>query len=334
MKNSIIALLAVAVIALGAYTLHQRHQFQSQLARTEERLARARDQVQARSASDERAALAEQKAKVLQATLAESSAATAQQFQQVTQLEQSLAAAKTNATGSGLGALLKDPQMREMIKSQQKAVMGTIVEQQYAAMFRQLNLTPEQTASVKELLEKKMLVASDMGISMMDGSMDAAQRKEMAAQIKQETDRYEDQIRQLLGDDQYAAVKEYETSLPDRLAVGQIRDQLAGTGAALSAAQEEQLMQAMRDLRTGFKWSFDYSNAGGENVDFTEMFREDRLNQFAQEKERFDREFLERAKQYLSAEQLAALEKAQTTQREMQVNAMKLAGKMLAPKSQ
>ena len=145
--------------------------------------------------------------------------------------------------------------------------------------------------------------------------------------------RYYWKIKQLLGDDKYATLKTYEQSLPDRMAVSGIRDQLAGTAAALSATQEEQLTQAMQEARTGFKWSYDYGNANRENVDFTEMLREDRLDQYAQEKERFDREFLSRAKQILTPEQLVAFEKSQTAQREMGISAMKMAAKMMAPKS-
>lgn len=336
MKNSIIAVLLVAAVALGAFSVHQRSQItkiQAQLESAESQLRAAEKQLKEMSEAAEKAAFAEKKATILQDTLAESSAAAAKQFQQVTQLEQSLAAAKTNPTSQGLGSLLKDPQMKEMIKAQQKAVMGPMIEKQYAALFQQLNLTPEQAATVKGLLEKKMLVAADMGMSMLDGDMDASKRAELGKQIKSETDAYDEQIKQLLGDDNYGTFKTYEKSMSDRFAVSQFRDQLAGTATALNAAQEQQLIQAMQEERSAFKWTTDFSQANSGEADFAQMFNEDRLNQFAQEKEKFDQQFLARAKQILTPEQLAAFEKNQTAQREMQISAMKMAAKMLAPKS-
>jgi hypothetical protein len=288
----------------------------------------------AQAEADEKIALAEQKAKLLQKTLSETSAEAAKQSEQVNQLQQSLANAKTNEAGNGLAGLFKDPEMKKMIKEQQKTFMGPMIDKNYASLFQQLNLTPEQTAYVKDLLQKKMLVAADMGMSMLDGSTDASKRAEMGKQIKSETDAYDEQIKQFLGDENYKSFQSYEKTIPDRMTVGQFRDQLAGSGTALDAGQEQQLVQAMNEQRTNFKWTTDYSNQqNAQNADFAAMFNEDRLATYAQEKAQFDQQFLQRAQQILNPDQLAAFEKFQTSQRDMQIAAMKMAAKMFAPQS-
>ena len=329
MKNILIAILLMVVTVLGAFGLHQ----QKQIAQTQAQLAAVQKQLQDRSEADENTALAEKKSKALQAALVETSAFADKKSKQAEQLQQSLTAAKTNNPLQGLGAMFKDPKMREMMKSQQKAFMGPMIDKQYAALFQQLNLTPDQTAQLKDLLQKKMLVGADAGMSMLDDSLDATQRAELTKQSKTQTEDYDAQIKQLLGNDNYQAFQTYETTTPDRTTISQFSDQLASSATPLSPDQQSQLMQAMSEERNGFKWTIDYNNQNAANGDFTAMFTEDKINQFASEKERLDQQILARAQQILNAEQLKALEQFQSTQRQLQIAGMKMAAQMFAPKN-
>lgn len=330
MKNILIALLAVTAAALGAVVWHEHTQLQTeqeQVAEIKTRLTTAETRLKERTEADEKAALAEEKARVLQKTLTELSSESAGQSEQVAKLQQSLAEAKTNAAApKGLAALFKDPDMKEMIKSQQKAVIGPMIDKMYGPYLTQLNMTPEQTAYVKDLLQKKMLVASEMGVSMLSGDTDAAKRSDMMKQIKEQTDAYDAQLKQFLGDDLYKDFQTYEKSTPDRLAVNQFNDQVAATPTALSADQQNQLIQIMADQRNNFKWTTDFNNA--ENMDVNTMFTEEKVNQFAQEKERLDQQVLDRARPILTPEQLSQFETFQKSQRDMQVAGMKMAAKM------
>lgn len=330
MKNLLIAVLVIASIALGAVCLHQ----QRQLAQTETQLAGVQNQLREKSRADEEILRAERRAKILQNVLTETAAAAGEQSKQVAQLQKSLAATKTNANTSGLAAMFKDPKMKELIKSSQKAFVGPMLDKQYAALFQQLNLTPDQTAGLKDLLQKKMSVGMDAGMSMLDGSLDAGQRADLAKQMKSETDDYDAQIKQFLGDDNYPAFQNYEKTIPDRMTVSQFNDQLAGSATALNADQQQQLIQAMNDARTSFKWTTDYNDKNPANGDYASMFSDDKINQFTQEKEQFDRQFLTRAEQILTPEQATAFQQFQTAQRELQIASMKMAAQMFAPKSQ
>ena len=331
MKNLVIAVLLIAAITLGAlfFKEHRLHQTQAaQLAEAKARLAAVEAQVKEKSDAVENARFAENKAKILQETLTATAEHAEEKSKEVASLQ---AAAKTNGAANPLAAMFKDPKMKEMIKSQQKLVMGPMIEKSYAGLFKQLNLTPEQSTGLKDLLQGKMLVAADMGMSLMDGSLDATKRTELAKQTKADTDEYDAQIKQFLGDENFKAFESYEKLLPDRTEVGQFNDELSGTGLAMNAEQQQQLVQALNDERTGFKWSTDYNNKNPGDTDYASLFSEEKLATFAKEKEQFDNQFLNRAKGILTPDQYSAYVKHQATMREMQLNAMKMAAKMFNP---
>jgi hypothetical protein len=317
--------------------VQQRRQvasLQSQLESARNELQAAQQRLNEQIEADHHSSSAEDRNKALEDKLTKTAAIAARQTAQVSQLQQFLAAAETNANTSGaLAGVFKDPAMRDMIRAQQRAFIRPMIDRSYGAFCRQLNLTPEQTALLKDLLEKKMLVSADMSMAGMDPKMDAAKRAELSQQIKSGTDAYDSQIQQFLGEDNYRSFQNYELSVPDRLAVGQLQDQLAGTDAALNATQETQLIQLMQEERAAFQWT---SNFGQRNADGTAsaaLPNDEQLAKYAEEKAQLDRQILTRARSILTPEQLAALEKYQAAQNQMQISAMRLAGKMFGPKS-
>ena len=333
MKNFLIAILAAGVLALGAFSHHQK----KEVAELQSQIADVQTQLQKKSGADEAVARAEKKTEVLQATLADTAKFAGEKSKQAEQLQQSLAAVKTNdaaSTANPFAKMFKDPAMREMIKSQQKSILGPMINKQYAGFVQQMNMTPEQTATFKELLQKKMGAGMESGMAMMDDSVDATKRAELAKQAKSQTDDYDAQIKQFLGDDSYKAYQDYEKTTPDRTVVGQFSEQLADGATALNPEQQAQLIQAMSEERNGFKWTTDYSNKNPANGDYTAMFTDDKISQFAQEKEKLDQQVFARAQQVLTPEQLKAFQEFQTSQRELQMAGMKMAAKMFAPKSQ
>jgi septal ring factor EnvC (AmiA/AmiB activator) len=155
MKNIIIAILLAAAVALGAFCVHQQKlivQTETQLAQTETQLVGVQSQLQDLSGADKRIEQAQKKSEILQETLVKTSAFADEKSKQAEQLQQKIAAARTNSPMSGMAALFKDPKMREMIKTQQQAFMGPMIDKQYKDLFQQLNLTPDQAAGFRETL--------------------------------------------------------------------------------------------------------------------------------------------------------------------------------------
>ena len=336
MKNITIVLLVIVSIALAALAVNQQKraaQTRAELAKAQAELVTARQELAAFADAADQIASAKRASKALQDSLTETSKFADEKAKQAEALQQTLAT-KTNSSNplAGMAKMLNDPKMKEMIKSQQKAALGPILDKQYGALFQQLNMTPEQSAQLKSLLMNKMLAGSDAGMAMLDDSVDAAKRAELAKQMKSDMDEYDAQIKQFLGD-AYPTYQNYEKTVPDRTVVSQFSDQLSGDNA-LTPDQQAQLIQAMTDARTGFKFTTDYSTQSPPNGDYASMFSADKVDQFTKEKEQFDQQFLAQAQKFLTPAQAAQFEQFQSSQRQLQIMGMKMAAQMFAPKGQ
>lgn len=332
MKNIILSVLLVGFVGLAVLDLAQQNKLQKQslqIANAWQQLAELKNQLKEKDDALDEARSDAAKAQVLQQTLNQSAAEAVQQSKKAAELQQSLAEAKTNNPMHSMAAMFKDPKMREMMKSQQKAFMGPVINKQYGDLFKQLNLTPDQQSAFKDLIMKKMLAGADVGFSMLDDSLDSSQRADLAKQVKTQTDAVDNEIKDLLGNDNYQAFQTYEKSVPDRMTVDQFNNQFSGTQNALTDQQQQQLVQAMSDARNNFKWTSGLNQPNpGANGDFANLFTEDNINRFAQEREQFDQQFLAQAQQILTPAQLTAFEQFQKTQREMQAASLKMAAQM------
>jgi hypothetical protein len=253
------------------------------------------------------------------------------------------AAGATNASGgSPLASLLKSkamqdmlksPEMRDMIKASQKAAIGTMYERNYSKIVADLHLSPEQSASLKDLIMNKQLAGADIGLSLLGGDMDAAKRAELVQQVKTQSDAYDAQIKQLLGDDNYAQFQAYEKTQTERTMVSSLKDQLGTGPTALAPDQEQQLVSALSQERQNFKFTTDLSDQSKFNGDFASFLSEEKVDQFTQELDRLNQQYVTRAQGILSADQLGTFKKGLDNQFQMQKLSLKMASQLLAPKS-
>jgi hypothetical protein len=335
MKTTILVIALIACVALGILGVEQARQLKAQrdeLTQSKQQLAAIQAELKDKEEAIENARLTEAKAKILQQTLAQSTTVAVEASKKSEKLEASLDEAQTNNPMHAMASMFKDPKMREMMKAQQKMVMGPILDKQYSDFYKQLNLTAEQTAALQDLIGKKMLAGADASFSMLDDSLDASQRADLAKQTKDQTDDVDSQIKQFLGDDNYKAFQSYEKSVPDRMTMSQFSDQFAGTPNALTADQQDQLVQAMSDARNNFNWTSGLNQQNpGANGDMGALLTEDNIKKFVTEREQFDQQFLARAQQILTPAQLAEFEIFQKNQRELQGAGLNMAKQMFKP---
>lgn len=337
MKNILIVLLLAVSVVLGALMYRQANQTtknRAELQSVQGDLAKAQSELKASQEAIDRAESVQRNSKALQATLAQTSQFAKEKEQQAQDLQEKLTSSKTNSSNpmAGMAKMFKDPGMRDMIKNSQKAVMGPMIDKQYGALMKQLNLTEEQSAELKKTLTDKMLAGADVGMSLMDDSLDATARAELTKKVQSDQLAYDAQIKEMLGDN-YPEYQNYEKSVPDRMVASQFSDQLSGD-LAMSDGQQSQLVQAMTDARTGYKWTTDFSDQTKMGSgDFATMFTEDKLNQFTKEKELFDQQFLGRAQGILNPQQLTQFEAFQKSQRDMQLMGLRMAASMFGPKN-
>ena len=224
--------------------------------------------------------------------------------------------------------ILGNPFLRKTMALTTK-LMGPMMVKMYAPVFEQLKLSAEQSARVKNLILKKNAVNMDKGLALMNGKLDAAQRAAAIEEMKSAREGCDAEIRQLLGEADYPVFEQFEKGLPDRLVLGLFKTKSARTGAPLSEEQQEQLLQAIGEARAQYPWSTDLGRRIQNPPDLAAAFSEESVAAFAREEEDFDRQFLDRAYNILTAEQLAAFEPFLAKQRQAKIASMKMTAKMM-----
>jgi hypothetical protein len=331
MKKSVVIALVTFVVALVAFSVYQAHELRK--ARNERDFAATEVKTDATDtqdteAAEEKAALAEMKVRILQDTLTQSSTETAQQSEQMAALKGLLEAERTNSPEAAMVRLLSSPEMRKMMQHQQEVFLDPMIDRAYGSIFQQLGLNADQIARLKELLKQRMKAGAEKDMSMLDPNMDVSKRKELADEIKKEKGDYDELIRQLLGDEAYEEFHAYDKTIGDRNTVEQIAGQMEGGGTELNAVQREQLIQALDEERGRFKWSIDIVQLNSGTIDYSQL-TDERLDQYANDREQFNAVILDRARQFLTPEQLASLEKSLALQRQMLLYSLKMQVKLM-----
>jgi len=213
MKNLIIAVLLITTLGFGALTLKQHHQqkeAESTITTLRENLSEVESQIEQQGKQVSR----------LQNNLLETRTESVVKSSEVAHLKEALTN-ETQATSAAasnspnpMAQMFKNKDMRDLIRTQQKMVMGPLIEKSYGSLFSSLTLKPEQTATLKELMVKKSMVDAEMGVSLMSGDTDADKRKDMVKEAKQQKDAIDDQIKQFLGEDNFAQFQSYEKPFP------------------------------------------------------------------------------------------------------------------------
>ncbi len=333
MKNVIIGILLVATLGLGGLLLQKNNAAHEAAAKLEAAQKQLADLQASITQQEEDATRLKEKLETAQMDSFANANAASRLSQALTNRSVVDAApASTNSKPANpLAEMFKNPEMRDMIKKQQKTVMGGMVDKSYAEFFKSMNLTPEQKETMKDLILNKMLGSADAGMEMMSGDMDADKRAELTKQMKDQKETTDAQIKALLGDENYTAFESYEKTIPDRMAVDQFKNQLSDT-LKLNANQEQLLTTAMTEERQGFKFTTDFSNQSDFSEDMMSRFTEERMDVFFQEREQLNARYLARAQAVLSGEQYNAYQKSLKTQEEMTRMGMKMAAQMFGPK--
>jgi len=228
--------------------------------------------------------------------------------------------------------MLKSPAGKEMMKASMRAE-GLAVARSYSKLFADLHLTPEQTASMKDLLINKTMASADMITAAMSGQADPAQIKAQGFQVKADQSAIEDQIKQLLGDDNYAQYHAYGKTLSERMVITQVADQLADSPRAVRPEQEQQLFDAMNEERQSFKFTTDLSDPSKLPGDVASYYTQDNKNRYQQELEQLSQRYLARAQTILSPEQLAVFQSSLGSQQAKQAASVTVMSKFFPPKS-
>jgi hypothetical protein len=330
MKNILIGILLLTTLVVGGLYLTQSQ-------KTSDARAEAATARQKLTEMESTAAQQEEQTATLQTKLHETQAKAIAKAEEVTQISEAFTnriQTQTNAKAANpFGEMFKSKEMKDMIKTQQKMVLGGMVDKNYAPYFASLNLNPEQSSALKGLILNRGLVDAELGMSMMSGDNDPDKRKELMDKTKADRDAINGQIKDFLGDENYKQFETYEKSIPDRMVLNMYKDQQGNGAGALNPNQEEQLLQAMSQERQSFKFTTDFSDQSKFNGDIASYFTEEKISKFYQESEELNQHYMDRAKTILTPEQLDPFTKFLNSQRELQKAGFKMAMTMFGQKS-
>lgn len=213
------------------------------------------------------------------------------------------AASRRRGSPIRLHELMEDPEFAAAWQAQQKASLDA----PYAALFRKLNLTPQQIDQLKTLLAERMTARMDVMSAAREQGLVGRDNRDELRQLMQATQAEIDAgIRDLLGEQGFSQLQQYEGTAPQRTVVNQLESRLSYSSAPLTSAQSEALVNILNDTSgsgggRNNRVGFSFGPAGGSGP-------ASRITDAA----------LVRAQAVLSADQLSALRQIQADQQAQQ----------------
>ncbi len=223
---------------------------------------------------------------------------------------------------AGLAKMFKDPQMKEMMRSQQKMMVG----QMYGGLYKELGLSPTDEEALKKLLEDRQLALMDAGLAAMGGS--EAESTPTAGDAKSLKAKYDKQIEDLLGPKAYSAFQQYDQTVSERTVVNLFKQSLSADNA-LTEQQENDLVDAMYQARKDLP---DNPLLNSQTRDPSQL-TEDGIAQALKAQEQLQKQYADSAASILTPAQLDQFTKFQQQMSAMQAAGMKMAGQMFGQKN-
>ncbi len=139
-------------------------------------------------------------------------------------------------------AVMETPEVQRLMMIQRKAGLDS----RYAALFKSLNLRPDQLEHFKELLVERMTVRNDvMGAARSQGLNSRTDRDAITALVRDGEAEIDTAIRGLIGDASYSQYQHYERTQPLRATVNHLEQRLSYTSTPLSPEQSAAVLSIL-----------------------------------------------------------------------------------------
>ena len=219
--------------------------------------------------------------------------------------------------------MFSDPEMKKSMRVQQ--MVG--IRMMYADLAKQLGLSAQESEQLMEILADRQMDLSAASMAALDGGDKDAQ----GAKISDATKRYDEQLKAVLGEEKYKQMKTYETSMGDRWMMQQWDGQFAAAGSPLEPKQKDQLLALMTEERQKApQANLNFGGPGGDPAKALEAMRsEDGIKQFVSSQQELNQRVLSRARDFLNADQIVTLEKAQQQQVELMRTQFKMSRELM-----
>lgn len=137
--------------------------------------------------------------------------------------------------------LMNKPEVQAMIAAQQRSAL----EARYAALFKNLNLSPEQAGKLTTLLAERQASRQDVFEVARAQGIDPRENPESFRKLMTDTRNEVDaSIKSAIGEEGFAQLQNYERTLPQRSVVNELQERLSYSNP-LTPTQAEQLVQIL-----------------------------------------------------------------------------------------
>ncbi len=236
---------------------------------------------------------------------------------------------KKKDTGADMAAnlakMMSDPKMRDVMKSQ--ARMG--IDMLYRDLYDLLDLKEPQRSKFEKLITDKATIGMEAGFAMMGGDTTAEERKLAAEEVKAKTAEVEQQIKDLLGKEDYDKVKRYEGSTLERMQLKTFNSMLTSKELAMDEGTEAKLMDVMYQEREKFPFASSYVDQQNPDIG---RFTAENSTRFNEEYGQLNERIVSRAAGILTASQLEVFRQSQEQQMNMIKMQMEMGARMFGGK--
>ncbi len=225
---------------------------------------------------------------------------------------------------SAMADMMQDPAMLEMMKTQ----MRTGVEMLYDDVFDLMELDDVTRDAAMKILIERSMIEMEFGLAAMAGT--EIPKDESAMMTTEMGDAHkasEDELKKILGTEQYEVFERYEMSQPERQLLKSLGPQLRSGGMPLSEEAEASLMDVMFEERLNLDYAVDFSDpkAAANPATMTKAHSD----HYFKQQEQLHGKVLLRADSILSPEQTEVFRSILEQQRAFEKMSMEMGLKML-----
>jgi len=211
-------------------------------------------------------------------------------------------------------AMFDNPNFQRVMATSMK---GTL-DQRYAALFRQLKLSPADLDKFKDLLVEKQMSSFD-AVRLAQSGDPAAKPGDIAGVVNKVQGEMDDSIRSLLGEQGFQRFQEFNQNTASYSLLDQVERRLSYTNAPLQESQSESLLQILK--ATTQPPAIERGPGGSAMASFAQGFAGSNPMLAAMTQRPITDDTIESAKNVLSAPQIEVLRQLQAEQQN-QANTM------------
>ncbi len=220
---------------------------------------------------------------------------------------------------AALAKMVQDPKMKEALRGQQRMA----VDMGYGQLFKCLTSRPETVTAFKNLLMERQMAMMDLGLGVVAATT-KEQRAADAQKVQAMQKDFDSRAQSLLGAEDFALYKDYEDTQPERMQVTAFGQSLGGADA-LTEAQQHELIRAMYEERSAFKFSVP-TDVGS---DPSAMLATGAASRHVSELKVLQTKYMDRASSILTPAQAEAFRASQEQQAKMQEMGIQIGVQMM-----